>query len=215
MAGLGFKDFQVGEVLTSSDVDGYLMQQAVMRFADSGARGTALGTAVGTAVALAEGMLSYLNDVDKVQVYDGTEWKNVGGIGQVVTDSTTTATTTTSTSFQATQLSLSITPASTSNLILLLVTGTGSVANPARSYEIQLRRGATQIADMRGGITSPAGFTQTGTPHYPAAISLVDSPSTTSATTYDVRVRADSSSTSVSFPASGFTATLTAIEVLA
>lgn len=77
MAGLGFKDFQVGEVLTSSDVDGYLMQQTVMRFADSGARGSALGTASGTGVALAEGMVSYLDDLNSVEVYDGSDWVNV------------------------------------------------------------------------------------------------------------------------------------------
>jgi hypothetical protein len=63
VAGQGFKDFVVGEVLTSSDVDGFLMQQSVMRFADDGARGSALGTAVGTGV-LAEGMVAYLDDVD-------------------------------------------------------------------------------------------------------------------------------------------------------
>ena len=85
MAGLGFKDFQVGEVLTSSDVDGYLMQQTVMRFADSGARGSALGTAVGTAVALAEGMISYLADTNTVEIYNGTNWVGAGGVSSVQT----------------------------------------------------------------------------------------------------------------------------------
>jgi hypothetical protein len=80
VAGQGFKDFVVGEVLTSSDVDGFLMQQSVMRFADDGARGSALGTAVGTAVPLAEGMVAYLDDVDQVQVYDGAAWKALGGL---------------------------------------------------------------------------------------------------------------------------------------
>jgi hypothetical protein len=80
VAGQGFKDFVVGEVLTSSDVDGFLMQQSVMRFADDGARGSALGTAVGTAVPLAEGMVAYLDDVDQVQVYDGAAWSPVGGL---------------------------------------------------------------------------------------------------------------------------------------
>jgi len=79
VAGLGFKDFQVGEVLTSSDVDGYLMQQTVMRFADSGARGSALGTAAGTAAALAEGMVSYLDDSNSLEVYTGAAWVGVGG----------------------------------------------------------------------------------------------------------------------------------------
>jgi len=70
MAGQGFKDFTVGEVLTAADVDNYLMQQSVMRFADSSARGSALGTAV-----LAEGMTSYLDDVNRIEFYDGSAWQ--------------------------------------------------------------------------------------------------------------------------------------------
>ena len=90
MAGLGFKDFQVGEVLTSADVDGYLMQQTVMRFADAGARGSALGTAAGTGVPLAEGMVVYLEDVNRVEAFTGTEWVTIGPdpIERVGTDST-------------------------------------------------------------------------------------------------------------------------------
>ena len=78
MAGLGFKDFQVGEVLTSSDVDGYLMQQTVMRFPSAAARGSALGTAAGTGVALSEGMVTYLDDTNVLSVYDGTAWRDFG-----------------------------------------------------------------------------------------------------------------------------------------
>lgn len=68
MAGLGYKDFTVGQVLTSAEVDGYLMQQTVMKFADASARTTAL-----TGV-LAEGMLSYLADTNAVEKYDGSAW---------------------------------------------------------------------------------------------------------------------------------------------
>lgn len=81
MAGAGFKDFTIGEVLTSSDVDQYLMQQTVMRFASSAARGSALGTAVGAGTALAEGMVTYLDDADRVELFDGTTWKLVGTSG--------------------------------------------------------------------------------------------------------------------------------------
>lgn len=92
MAGLGFKDFQVGEVLTSSDVDGYLMQQTVMRFADSAARGSALGTAAGTGVALAEGMVSYLDDSNRIEFYNGSGWVQATGLAAstaiTVTDAT-------------------------------------------------------------------------------------------------------------------------------
>lgn len=68
MAGLGYKDFTVGQVLTSAEVDGYLMQQTVMKFADSAARTTALSGV------LAEGMISYLADTNAVEKYDGSAW---------------------------------------------------------------------------------------------------------------------------------------------
>jgi hypothetical protein len=73
MAGAGFKDFFVGEILTSADVDQYLMQQTVMVFADASARTTAL-----TGV-LAEGMVSYLKDTNTVEVYDGSAWVSTTG----------------------------------------------------------------------------------------------------------------------------------------
>jgi hypothetical protein len=95
VAGQGFKDFVVGEVLTSSDVDGFLMQQAVMRFADDGARGSALGTAVGTGV-LAEGMVAYLDDINQIQVYSGSSWTSpLPGIGSNVVQTVKTDTFTT------------------------------------------------------------------------------------------------------------------------
>jgi hypothetical protein len=47
---------------------GYLQDQAVMNFAGSAARGSAIGTA------LQEGMASYLNDVDRLEVYNGAAW---------------------------------------------------------------------------------------------------------------------------------------------
>lgn len=68
MAGLGFKDFTVGQVLTSAQVDGYLMQQTVMVFADASARTTALSGVV------AEGMFSYLKDTNSTEYYDGSSW---------------------------------------------------------------------------------------------------------------------------------------------
>jgi len=71
MAGLGRRTFAPGEVLTASNVMNYLQDQAVMNFADDGARGSAIGTAV------SEGMVSYLADSDVIEVYDGTVWQQV------------------------------------------------------------------------------------------------------------------------------------------
>lgn len=66
---MGFKDFAVGEVLTSSDVDNFLMRQTVMVFDDASARDTALATV------LVEGMFAFLKDADTLTFYDGTAWQ--------------------------------------------------------------------------------------------------------------------------------------------
>jgi hypothetical protein len=67
MAGAGFKDFQAGEVLTAVDVDTYLMQQTIMVFAGTAARGSAITSP-------SEGMFSYLQDTDAVEYYTGANW---------------------------------------------------------------------------------------------------------------------------------------------
>jgi len=67
MAGQGKKTFSDGEVLSAADVNGYLMDQSVMRFADSAARTAAIGTPT-------EGMVTYLDDVNQIEVYDGAAW---------------------------------------------------------------------------------------------------------------------------------------------
>jgi len=69
---MGFKDFAVGEVLTSSDVDNFLMRQTVMVFDDATARDTALASV------LAEGMVAYLKDTDEISKYSGSAWSPVG-----------------------------------------------------------------------------------------------------------------------------------------
>lgn len=70
MAGAGKKTFQVNEVLSAADVNQYLMDQAVMRFADATARSSAIGTPT-------EGMVSYLQDSDSLSKFDGTNWVDV------------------------------------------------------------------------------------------------------------------------------------------
>lgn len=84
MAGLGYKLFTAGEVLTAANVNGYLMQ-GVMVFDDSTARSSAIGTAV------AEGMLAYLKDTNAVEKYNGSAWENVQASGAAFTSSTATA----------------------------------------------------------------------------------------------------------------------------
>jgi hypothetical protein len=68
MAGAGYKLFNSGDVLTAAQVNEYLQQQAVMVFASAAARTTALSGV------LAEGMTSYLTDINDLQYYNGTSW---------------------------------------------------------------------------------------------------------------------------------------------
>jgi hypothetical protein len=70
--GSGYRTFTAGEVLTASNVQNYLQDQAVMVFGGTAARSSAIGTAN-----FEEGMLTYLTDVDKLQVYTGAAFADV------------------------------------------------------------------------------------------------------------------------------------------
>ena len=70
MAGAGFKSWVDGDILTAGDVNTYLMQQAVMVFADASARSTAL-------TAPSEGMVTYLTGTDVIEYYDGAAWQPI------------------------------------------------------------------------------------------------------------------------------------------
>ena len=69
-AGLGFKEFTVGDILTAADANGYLASQTVMVFASSAARASAITSPQ-------EGMISFLKDTDTMQFYTGAAWSNV------------------------------------------------------------------------------------------------------------------------------------------
>lgn len=90
MAGAGAKLFTDGSVLNAEQVNTYLMDQSIMRFASASARDAAFGGA--GEPTLAEGMMCYLNDVNLLQSYDGTAWV-VAGIparsGMIVVSPTT------------------------------------------------------------------------------------------------------------------------------
>jgi hypothetical protein len=61
------KEFVAFTRLDASDVNTYLMDQSIMTFANSAARGSAIATPV-------EGMVSYLEDTNSYQFYDGSAW---------------------------------------------------------------------------------------------------------------------------------------------
>ena len=84
MSGLGRKVFTAGEVLAAADVNGYLMDQSVMVFANAAARTAAISSP-------AAGMMTFLVDVAAVNVYDGSAWVEVSGGGGVTVSATAPA----------------------------------------------------------------------------------------------------------------------------
>jgi hypothetical protein len=82
---MGYKLFSSGEILTSANVNNYLMKQTVMVFADSTARTTALSGV------LAAGMISYLTGTNSLETYNGSAWV-AGASGDVTLTGTQTLT---------------------------------------------------------------------------------------------------------------------------
>ena len=77
MAGAGAKLFVSGDVLTAAQVNTFLMDQTIMRFASEAARDAAFG-GTGEPV-LATGMFAYTTDTLTQWVYNGTAWVAAGG----------------------------------------------------------------------------------------------------------------------------------------
>ena len=113
---------------------------------------------------------------------------------QVVNAGYSTATTNSTTTFAATGITASITPQSSSSkiFVILNVAGVGRSSGNG-SNVIELRRGSTQLATQNAAYTNTTTINMIGT----ASTVYLDSPSTTSATTYDARFKADAASCSV------------------
>lgn len=196
MAGSGRRTFAPGEVLTASNVMNYLMDQSVMTFSGTAARGSAIGTAA------AEGMVSYLTDTNLLEAYDGSAWKQIGGttgsVLQVVTASKTDTFSTTSTSFtDVTGLSVSITPKSSNSKILVTVTSNATVVSNTAEHGglLTVLRGSTNLVNastpgsrsLAISKTNNQGLTAGAYYATPVNFTLLDSPATTSSTTYKVQ----------------------------
>jgi hypothetical protein len=67
---MAYKVFSNGSVLNASDLNDYLMRQSVMVFSSSTARDSAI-------TGPTEGMVSYLEDTNAYQFYNGSAWTNL------------------------------------------------------------------------------------------------------------------------------------------
>jgi hypothetical protein len=76
VAGAGVKLFSSGDVLTAAQVNTYLQDQVIMRFATTAARDAAFGGA--GEPTLAEGMFAYIDADNTVYYYTGSAWSAYG-----------------------------------------------------------------------------------------------------------------------------------------
>lgn len=74
------KVFTAGEVLAAADVNSFLMDQTVMSFAGTAARGSAIPSPVA-------GMTTYLEDTKDLQIYNGTSYDSPFGMTLLVNQS--------------------------------------------------------------------------------------------------------------------------------
>lgn len=76
MAGAGTRLYVSGDVLTAAQVNTYLQDQVIMRFATTAARDAAFGGAGEPTVA--EGMFAYIDANDTLYYYTGSQWTVYG-----------------------------------------------------------------------------------------------------------------------------------------
>lgn len=158
-----------------------------------------------------DGMVIYETDTNRVAVYDTNTWvyktpaSTTGSVLQVVsttkTDTFTSSSLSTGAESDVTGLSASITPASTSNKILVMTNVVGSAYYASNAWHLgsfayKVYRGSTAVgigdaASNRSRVSSAiTGDIYTPSLDYYtigfAGAMLLDSPSTTSSTTYKV-----------------------------
>jgi hypothetical protein len=171
-----------------------------------------IGTGSGTFDNLPIGTTGQVLTADTTVSPYKVKWAAAAGGGKVLqVVSTTAGSTSSSTSTYVDHISLSITPSSTSSKVLILFS-TGNVAktNDAGA-DIKLLRGSTDIQY----ISTIAAYTASTATNRVGAVSCakLDSPSTTSATTYKVQVRSFYNNASVTINPNDDTSTLTLLEI--
>jgi len=126
---------------------------------------------------------------------NSTVQASAGKVLQVVSTAKTSAFTTTSnTPVDVTGMSVSITPTSVNSKVLIIFyVGVVGNSNAGQASELWLVRNSTQlnIGDTAGSRTSVTAAFGDGSVNYcfsPVAITFLDSPATTSATTYKIQL---------------------------
>jgi hypothetical protein len=190
-AGLGYKEFTTGDVLTAADANGYLASQVVMVFADAAARTSAITSPQ-------EGMISFLKDTNSTEYYSGSAWVAISGssvqkVAQVLSTiktDTFSASITAGSNAAVTGLSQTITPSASTSKVLITLTMSGYGANSGQ-FGGFIARSTTPIGigDAAGSRIRVGSSTYASPDHLGnITMTFLDSPATTSAVTYNAYV---------------------------
>jgi hypothetical protein len=122
-----------------------------------------------------------------------------GGVIQVVTGTTTSQTTTTSSSFVTTSLTVSITPKFSTSKIFIIVSGSGdATSGSGQQLATNIYRNSTPLSTYGFGTVYGLTRVQGG-----VGISYLDSPATTSSTSYTVYIASVNNAGTVAFNTGG------------
>ena len=138
----------------------------------------------------------------------------VSKVIQIVAATTSTDTASSSITFADTTLTATITPTSASNQVLVFVNQNGlqkTNADSQNAIDINLLRGATNIASFAQSVGYTNSTLQLWTAT--ASISYLDSPATTSATTYKTQFRNPNNSAQISVQKAGTVSSIVLMEV--
>jgi hypothetical protein len=153
------KVFTAGEVLAAADVNSFLMDQTVMSFAGTAARGSAIPSPV-------EGMYTHIEDIDSLQFYNGSAFVPATGMTLIKSQDVGSGVANTvvadvfSANFDAYQIIWS--------------GGNGNTANTGLSMFLGTATADYYTAGIFGGGGGSGGLGNTGTPQSSASVGEID-----------------------------------------
>jgi hypothetical protein len=138
-----------------------------------------------------------------------------GSVLQVVQASSTANTTTTSTSYVTTNIAVSITPTSATSKVLVLHQGMINTQGSSYWCFYTLYRGGTNLyASGSQGAAGGIYINNGNDNHSPSSIVCLDSPATTSSTTYTIYVKSNNGA-SVRYNSDNWLVNIVALEIAA